>query len=134
MSATDLRQGLAGGEADAATSTPATLPALQALTSDSRRRSGSSAELASSASRTTDDLTSSARPRSDSNAAGGRRSRTNSISGTRSRSGSNASLRHTEIGGASNTRGAGCPRCGKVLADPIMVELHLRSCTGEGGR
>jgi hypothetical protein len=60
------------------------------------------------------------------------RSRTSSFNtgtGTRSRSGS---LRHTEIGSASNSRGMSCPNCGRNFADAIMVELHLRTCAAGG--
>ena len=58
------------------------------------------------------------------------RSRAGSMTGSRSRSGSTRSLRHTEAVPVSTGGGCACPQCGRVLADRIVVEIHLRNCQG----
>lgn len=91
-----------------------------------RRRSGSLSEGGPEGGHTEPRVGSDARVRASS-VTRSRAGSTVSLGSTRSRSGSTASLRHTEIAG-SNTSGYPCPRCGRVFADRIVTELHLRSC------
>lgn len=139
-SVSDL-EGAAASSAASVTAPPATSPTRARLRSTStstaterRPRSGS---VGGDGSVPTRSASVERRHRADSTGGGEggvRRPRADSATslGARSRSGSNASLRHTEMAG-SNTRGFPCPRCGKVFADRIVTELHLRNCSRAEG-